>query len=287
MIKTQRKPFIIKAARCTLGLLNTSATCLSWGGHKKLAVGHGNGHLSIWNVERALRRPNGNDITKSKLFLMLSLCCMDSCIRSLNWNGYHDPTKIFMGGYDGQVLVFDTLDPFFTKTMFRSRGLVCGTAWSHHSHILFHIDSDGHCRGEGFAKDNTQVGFKYGLVQGFVWEMCVSPHHGHFAVVSALGWVRSNNMFMNKKKKLSVVQKSVYKLHYDEETDELRYIDGIGYHNLDELRASPAYNQYGKSLMSIHKAAWNPNRSTSAFLATGGAAGLCRIDFEGKGSKWN
>ncbi|KAI8097975.1 uncharacterized protein B0P05DRAFT_522806 [Gilbertella persicaria] len=294
----------INSSRCVFNLGISKPLTFSWGGHKKLAVGYTSGNVVVWNVEKALHDEQSRTGESTRRCVIFSSNVLDAGIRSLCWNGVRDPERMIIGGLDGRLVHLDTNDPHINLLINRARGkmyapfflnenlmlfnigvqLNCG--WQGHDTIMLYVDADGLTRGCAFNADGGLSFNKLGDCTGMCWSIGTSEHHGHFALSTAIGWVRTSNMYQVKLKKLLITQNTVYKLHYNHDTGIYRYIDGIGPQTLDEAKKLPVYSQYGDSQMSIQKVAWNPNKPTCAFLASGGAAGLCRIDFEGRGSNW-
>ncbi|KAI9486287.1 MAG: hypothetical protein EXX96DRAFT_548476 [Benjaminiella poitrasii] len=276
----------IDRSRCAFAITTSQVTSIAWGGHSKLATGHAVGNLAVWDMEAALRNTSDNNDMPRNRHLIFSCIPFDASVRSISWNGHDNPDKLVAGGYDGRLVMIDINDPFIGLTLNRSRSIVNNCAWAWHGTMVIHSDADNLTQGFGINTDGTPAKLRFGEMLGFCWTAAVSEHHAQFAVASSLGWVRSCNMYQKKIRQLLLAQNTVYKLHYHEDKDIYQYIDGIAKQTIDETRSLPSYRQFGETHMQIQRVVWNPNKTTSAFLASGGAAGLCRIDFEGRGSKW-
>lgn len=63
-------------------------------------------------------------------------------------------------------------------------------------------------------------------------------------------------------------------------------MDGIGAKDTKYFTKVPRYELFSTPEVALQKTVWNPNKLTSGFLATAGSAGLCRVEFEGRGPSW-
>ncbi|KAI8385648.1 hypothetical protein BD560DRAFT_167356 [Blakeslea trispora] len=118
--------------------------------------------------------------------------------------------------------------------------------------MLF-FDNDFVGRGIGFCENGGQAANKYGECPGVCWTIATSEHHGQASMGTAIGWVRSYNIYQVKMRKLHVYFHSVYKLHYTDETGAFRYLDGFVPETVDESKKLPSYQQFGDTHMSIQK----------------------------------
>ncbi|KAL9545340.1 hypothetical protein MBANPS3_007189 [Mucor bainieri] len=266
--------------------VDPQATVYPWGGHRKVAAGYINGAVAVWNIEAALEGDDSNTVEKSRKYLGLSVNMLDASVRCVTWRGYDDPDRLLIAGYDGRLLLVDINDPFIPFTLQRARGIMYSCAWPGHSIMKVFCDGESMLRGISVNMDGSLSQTKFGELAGVCWSMAASEHHGQFACSSALGYVISGNIYQVKSRSLINTTNGVYRLYYNENNDEYRYVDGIGILSLAEAKALPTFRIYGKTHMAIQKVVWNPNKQTCGFLASGGSAGLCRVEFEGREDKW-
>lgn len=277
----------IKSSRCTFAVPTGRVLKFAWGGHKKIAAGYSYGTITIWNMEEALKENNTILTEQSKRLIQMSILAFYCSVASLSWNGVKDPEFLIAGGFDGQIKVIDTKDPEISYNAARLRNVATAVAWAHRDAPFLYSDTEGICRGASLTESYTPIMSKYCDAPGTAWDIATSEHHGQFVVGTSFGWTRGGNMYQIRSRSFTVKQITVYKLSYSEITKSYRYIDGIGYQGLDETRKIPRFQQFGETPMAIQKIIWNPNKPTCAFLASGGSAGLCRIEFEGRGTKWD
>ncbi|CEI93818.1 hypothetical protein RMCBS344292_08044 [Rhizopus microsporus] len=272
----------VKSSRCTFAATNSKPLTIQWGGHKKLASGGTGNDVSIWNMESALTQPT----TRYGQHLIFSYVVLDSPSKCITWRGQEDPYHIIVCGFDGQIQVIDIRDPCIPFTFMRSRGPVYAASWVGHAPMLLVAGSEDSVRGMTYYPGLTPCLTKYGNLPGPCWHLGTSEHHGQFLTATATGWLASANMYQYKGRVASLYHYYIYKLCYSEETNTYVYIDGIGFKSQEEIAKTPQYELFTVGEVSLQRAVWNPNRRTAGFIASAGSAGLCRIEFEGRGSKW-
>lgn len=89
-------------------------------------------------------------------------------------------------------------------------------------------DGESMLRGLSINVDGSLSQTKFGELPGMCWNMAASEHHGQFACASAVGYVVSGNIYHMKSRSLINTTNGVYRLYYNENNDEYRYVDGIG-----------------------------------------------------------
>ncbi|CEP11389.1 hypothetical protein [Parasitella parasitica] len=269
----------IESSRCIFALEASKSLAISWGGHKKIAAGYTNGVVAVWDVESALN--NDEPVTReiSRKYMQLSFYCLDSGVRCITWNGYDSPERLILGGYDGQLILVDTNDPFVFIVLSRARSIMHSCSWPGHSSMMLFNDGENMVRGTSLNLDGSLVMGRYGDLPGMCWSIATSEFHGQYASGSTAGYVHSANMYQIKGKGLNSIN-AVYRLFYNEATNEYRYIDGMGLLSIMETKAVSSFPVHTKTHMAIQRVVWNPNQPTCGFLASGGSSGLCRIEFE-------
>ncbi|KAK4512575.1 uncharacterized protein ATC70_003278 [Mucor velutinosus] len=245
----------IESSRCTFALEGTKSLVISWGSHRKIAAGYINGAVVVWNMEAALEGDDSNTVEKSRKYLELSFNTLDASVRCITWRGFDDPDKLLVTGYDGRLAMLDINDPFIPFTLQRARGIMYACVWPGHSTMKVFCDGESMLRGISINVDGSLSQTKFGELPGVCWSMAASEHHGQFACSSAVGYVISGNIYQVKSRGLTNTTNGIYRLYYDEDNDEYRYVDGIGILNMPESKALPSFRIYGKTHMAIQKVA--------------------------------
>ncbi|KAI9253116.1 hypothetical protein EDC94DRAFT_270735 [Helicostylum pulchrum] len=229
IIFLKKKPVKIKRARCTLRVKGHIPMRISWGGHKKLAVGCTSGSVIIWDMVSLLSADNQSKAELECLpHILQSVLALDASVSSICWNGIRDPDRFVVAGFDGHVMVVDTNDPGLHLSLVRLRNIARTGAWVSHWPAVFYSDNDGVARGVMMIENGGNASLKYGYTPGICWDMCASEHHYQIALVTSLGWLRTSNIHQERSRYSLVNAMSVYKLDYSETTGGYRYVDGIG-----------------------------------------------------------
>ncbi|OAD03555.1 hypothetical protein MUCCIDRAFT_163114 [Mucor lusitanicus CBS 277.49] len=84
---------------------------------------------------------------------------------------------------------------------------------------------------------------------------------------------------LQKKGIISPAECTLYELIFDDESKSFKYKDGF------QPKTTPADRDYlnvlQNPIIALHKIAWNPNKNACGWVASGGAAGLCRLEYTG------
>ncbi|CAO3698895.1 unnamed protein product [Rhizopus stolonifer] len=283
-LNVDTRTLYLRVKKCRATLVNKFSTALSidWGGHQKLASTGTGGDVTLWDMQSALTRPS----EVYGQFLIYSSMILDSPGKMICWHGKSKAALLLVSGLDGQVRVVDTNDPGVPFTMSRSRGPVCSVVWPGHAYMFLSAGSEDMLRATSASKSAANCHMKYSEIPGFVWGLGGSEHHGHISVANATGWNITTNAYQQKKKAVSLAMYTVFKLCYHEPTKTYTYVDGIGVKDTKYFTKVPRYELFSTPEVALQKTVWNPNKLTSGFLATAGSAGLCRVEFEGRGPGW-
>lgn len=189
----------IKRARCTLLVKGHAPTCISWGGHKKLAVGCTSGSVIVWDMLSLLSADNqSKDELECLPHILQSFLVLDANVSAVCWNGIRDPDRFVVSGYDGHVLVVDTNDPGLRLSLVRLRNIARTGTWVSHWPAVFYSDNDGVAKGVMMIENGALASLKYGYTPGTCWDMCASEQHHHIAWVTSLGWLRTSNIHQER-----------------------------------------------------------------------------------------
>ncbi|KAI9246435.1 hypothetical protein BDA99DRAFT_263576 [Phascolomyces articulosus] len=164
------------------------------------------------------------------------------------------------------------------------------TAWPGFSRRLASMDGDNLLRcvvtDDGPRNDNIVGGAKAAVNIAPTQGLAGSEHHPFVIIGNLEGWCKYSNTHLVRRRVEYDFQNIAYKLNYDSQTTEFRYIDGIPAMTLDQVKKENPALMFVENIASVRKCTWCPNRISSSWAASAGAAGLCRIDFLGRGSTW-
>ncbi|ORZ25648.1 WD40-repeat-containing domain protein [Absidia repens] len=281
----------IKQARCVFALPNASATTIAYGGHKKLAIGYSSGNISLWNMTKALendQQENARDIRRSTRFMIFNVIIHDAGVQAIAWHGMNDPVNIASGGNDGKLTCLDSRDPYIPMNLIRTRSIQPCVVWPGHRHKILYADADLMLKDlETQDCKDFKSGSNFAACSGFTLSMAASEQHSYIVFGSSAGYVRTFNTLAKKVKAKARIQNVIFRLIYHEDTKVYRYVDGLQPESIDTAKAMPSLNRVLHHNMSISKVCWNPNSLTSAWIASAGPNGLCRLDFVGAGKDWD
>ncbi|KAI7858696.1 hypothetical protein BDC45DRAFT_281186 [Circinella umbellata] len=163
-------------------------------------------------------------------------------------------------------------------------------AWPGFSSRIATMDGDNLLRSvvtdEGPQGDNTIVGPKGAINLAPTQALAGSELHPFMIIGNMEGWCKFTNSHLIRRKNEIDYQNVAYKLNYDSKTSIFRYIDGIPPMTLEQVKKENPALIFVNSPASIRKCTWCPNRVSAAWVASAGPAGLCRIEFLGRGSTW-
>ncbi|EPB83806.1 hypothetical protein HMPREF1544_09439 [Mucor circinelloides 1006PhL] len=257
---SQRDTVYIKAkqARLELKLPNpksNSILCFAWGGYRKLACGTRSGCIVIWDVLESLLQKNGIISVNIPNASMLGIRC-------IAWRSLFDEAILLSSDTDGNVILHDLNDPCFPHKIFRVR-----------------------CKIPTFVcvgQELDQVFCTQRMMVCMVWQCAVNPHHGIMASAGSNGtaivkpFAHDDIIYTQSHRPAEC---TLYELIFDDASKTFKYLDGF----LPKI--TPADRDYLAILqnpnIALHKIAWNPNKNACGWVASGGAAGLCRLEYTG------
>ncbi|CAO3645311.1 unnamed protein product [Cunninghamella echinulata] len=277
----------IKKPRYSISFTNSIITTLSWGGHKKLAVGTSSGHISVWNMEAAFQENTTDDHVLPKKYMLFNNLVHDAGVQEIEWHGINDPVNFASIGNDGRFLFINIEDPFVPILFWRHRSIQYSLTWPGYRNRIYFSDSDLKVR-ERSVDDCIE--FKQGQFytegRGYCFSIASSEVHSFIIHGSSDGFVSFNNVYVQRIRGTLKAQSVVYQLTYDDNTKSYKFIDGLKPLTFEESKALPMESFMYHPRISINKVCFNPNYDFSSWVASGGNNGLCRIDFLGLGNEW-
>ncbi|KAL9555342.1 hypothetical protein MBANPS3_002405 [Mucor bainieri] len=263
-------------ARLELKLPNSkgnSILCFAWGGYRKLACGTRSGSIVIWNaLESLLQKKNIISVNIPNASML--------AIRCIAWRSLFDETTLLSSDTDGNVILHDLRDPFFPYKIFRVRYpyvCLCGPGFG--SGFLY-------AENDGIVRRNMHLTIRKAASlashSSMVWQCAVSPHHGIAASVGSNGtaivkpFAHDDIVYTQSHRPAEC---TLYELIFDDESKSFRYKDGFPPKTTFADRDYLSVLQ--NPIIALHKIAWNPNKNACGWVASGGAAGLCRLEYTG------
>ncbi|KAJ8661026.1 hypothetical protein O0I10_003248 [Lichtheimia ornata] len=277
----------LKKVRYTLKLNNMIPMVASWGGHSKVACGFANGMVAVLDAERALMNGHKDDDHPQR-YVNSSVVVHASAVRNIAWHGVIDPVNFASCGSDGCIFIHHPQDPRNPIMYCRTRSIAYALVWPGIGDKLSYMDGDNilHLCD---TKEKSELSPGNRLVEGNAASFSIagSEMHPFLSITSSDGWLKIVNAYVLRRRGETKYQNIAYKLEYDPEEDTFQYIDGLKPMSKDQSKKEKGYYHYMKdSVRLLTKTCWCPNTTSAGWIASGGAAGLCRVEFVGRGTQW-
>ncbi|OZJ06997.1 hypothetical protein BZG36_00033 [Bifiguratus adelaidae] len=246
---------------------------LCWAGVNRLLTGDVYGRVFLWDIERASRN---NDDHPQPTFMVQA---HEGCVRSIAVNCLRDPVYFTTAGFDGKVVVFDMRDPWTPMIVSRQRTLQHTVAWPTRADKIAAMTQDESIK-KIFLTPGPMCKASITLVSmdGVTWMLASAQRHCYVAGVTNTGLLRMVNFYRDRNKYWLPVSVTLYKLEYNRSTSTFRYVDAIPLNPEPKATSSAFHTLLSKQEVSLQTVAWNPNADTASWIASGGVAGLCRIE---------
>ncbi|KAI9279899.1 hypothetical protein BC943DRAFT_355036 [Umbelopsis sp. AD052] len=313
----RKRPTVYIKLQESLAILSIPDTCLttiSWGGPYKLIAGcskgksigaaigihcaltlYCTGNISLWNVELAIKnRAGANKDTATEDIahtLVYNVKAHTSAIRDVAYHSRHDSNEhdFVSCGQDGRVRCFDDRDPWTGATYWKNRGFMNTVAWPPYTESFFFSDVERNLRSARTGVSTEHGGTrKEADNRGEIWQFDGSYYHPFILFSSSDGWLKMKNHYHGKLRGQKTIVTTIYRMKLEENPNTYRYVDGIkpAVYEANKRATESLYYLFLEPEIAIQKCVWNPNRLTSGWVASGGAAGLCRVEFVGVGEDW-
>ncbi|KAJ3206071.1 hypothetical protein HDU82_004732 [Entophlyctis luteolus] len=236
------------------------------------------GSIGVWDVNETLRLHERKML--DKLLPLdtppaIAFTGHSTAVSQIEWGDQttqYGEFQLFSSGFDGEMLLHDIRNPWASEQLFKMRGvLTC---------ISMFPQLNGYCLADtentvryfrpgwdgGDSKDaDEETHFKGKQVVSHlasVWDIDVSQFYAFVASVGADGCLKMSNLNRTINKTNRPVQVNLYQLGYDAGKDTFTYIE-----DLPEERVK-----------------FNCNKNAMKWVASGGLAGLVRVEtaFEGR-----
>ncbi|KAG1467115.1 hypothetical protein G6F46_000176 [Rhizopus delemar] len=237
---------IIKKPRFVLKLPKSYNLCLSWC-QGLLACGTLEGTIVVWDISSSLR-------AQQPVLLAHIPEVGKAGIHSICWTSPLDRPFLLSADMAGFVYVHDLRDPFLKHEVTRTRSMhVPLSGVGHHLEGFLYGDSEGNCRLNATFHSKKSIPMTYSGY-GHIWSIDFCHFCQKVASVSSTGDV-------------------LYQLRCDNKI--FHYLKTT---QADLSSAKDYQNALIDPVASLHKVAWNPNETAHKWVASGGKAGLCRLD---------
>lgn len=265
---------VVKKPRLLLKLPRTYHLCLSWS-QGLLACGTLLGHIVVWDIFRSLH------FQTPMIHIQIPEADRSS-VRNISWVSQLGQRFILSIDIAGSVYTHDLNDPYFGHQVMRLRSACAPlVVFNNNPPSFFFGDNDGDSR------LNTSIIIKQSMSValsdfGHIWSLSFCQSCETIASSSSTGTVMTkscaNCVGQFRKKKERENGDLLYQLSYDNGT--FHYSKGAKNHS--PVDQQDFHRLFIDPIVALHKVTWNPNEAACKWIASGGKAGLCRLEFLGK-----
>ncbi|KAF9952474.1 hypothetical protein BGZ72_006186 [Mortierella alpina] len=282
---------------------------VSWGTSERLAAGATNGTVPVWDMKAILNQTKETLAEKDSEYLdpVYLPQVHDVSVRSVDWFRNEDsqivPWILVSSGYDGRVRYTDLHDIYGQIDVKTILGVPMVTTCVPWAEGCVYIDIDF-----GAKLDQLYVesrGFRMFNAQGTIWDLSYSDFQPFLAAAMSDGRVKISNPTYKAKRGYGMVQNHIYQLqevHGGEPSSEnepgsdmnaaassshgtretsaeksaaFRYQEG---EEKEYISKSAGFLSFYGANVAIQKVQWSRCYHSAAWLASGSAGGLVKVD---------
>ncbi|CAO3566070.1 unnamed protein product [Mortierella alpina] len=282
---------------------------ISWGTSERLAAGATNGTVPIWDMKSILSQSKEALAEKDSEYLdpVYLPQVHDVSVRSVDWFRNEDskvvPWIVVSSGYDGRVRYTDLHDIYGQIDVKTILGVPMVTTCVPWAEGCVYIDIDFGAKLDQLYLESR--GFRMFNAQGTVWDISYSDFQPFLAAAMSDGRVKISNPTYKAKRGYGMVQNHLYQLqeaHGDEDKSEtdrssgshaaasssqepgeassekktvFRYQEG---EEKEYISKSAGFLSFYGANVAIQKVQWSRCYHSAAWLASGSAGGLVKVD---------
>ena len=303
-------PFIKLEPLLVFRFSQGAPVCMEWQDSNLLAVGYSDGHVVVWNLQKALQEQKESIKDKMKPIIVPDMCirASRSPIADLTW-GKKGENELYISGYDGSIYHATLANSDFCPQLIRTRDTFSAIAFDSTTNLALHERLKDCCIQTIEFPQKTRPSSRlvyphYGRIRS----LHTSPHHPFMASGGSDGTVRVGNvpalMLKNTRRWAGGGTHTIYRLDFPDRGSNcpIRFIEPLATYDTgrfppDGLFASTKISKFSSFAskqgltLAWHPAVnvtcvrWNLNSECETWLASGTAVGLVRIDVVGKPSQ--
>ncbi|KAK3810381.1 MAG: hypothetical protein J3Q66DRAFT_66054 [Benniella sp.] len=282
---------------------------INWGTSERLAAGVTNGTVAVWDMKTMLSQSKETLAEKDSEFLdpIYLPQVHDVCVRSVDWLRNHDPAVIpwiiATSGYDGHVRYTDLHDmftPIDIKTILGVPMKSICVPWAEGS---VYVDIDLGAKLDQLYLESR--GFRLFNAKGTIWDLSYSDYQPFLAAAISDGRVKISNPAYKARRGYGMIQNHIYRIqemecefdngdgsamqeqneserqghvqdeHKKTKTSILHYKEG---EEKEYISKSDGFLDFYGANVAIQKVQWSRCYHSAAWLASGSAGGMVRID---------
>ncbi|KAI8598374.1 hypothetical protein EDD21DRAFT_382653 [Dissophora ornata] len=290
----------------TLRLGDVNFMSINWGTAQRLAAGVTNGTVAVWDMNSMLSQPKETLLEKdSEYFDPIYLPQVhDVCVRTVDWLRSYDPEVlpwiIVTSGYDGHVRYTDLHDPFAQIDIKTILGVPMASVCIPWAEGTVYVDIDFGAKIDQLYLESR--GFRLFNAKGTIWDFSYSDYQPFLAAAISDGRVKISNPAYKARRGYGMIQNHVYQIEevsgnggnaesnastgkediseeagqsQEKKEQVIRYTEG---EEKEYISKSDGFLDFYGYNVAIQKVQWSRSYHSAAWLASGSAGGMVRVD---------
>ncbi|KAF9544229.1 hypothetical protein EC957_012274 [Mortierella hygrophila] len=277
--------------------------CINWGTSERLAAGLTNGTIAVWDMKLMLSQTKETLAEKDSEYLdPIHLPQVhDVSVRCVDWLRSVDPAEVpwilASSGYDGRIRYTDLHDIYVQIDIKTILGVPMASLFNSWAEAIVYCDFDFGGKMDQLYLESR--GFRLFNAKGTIWDFSSSDYQPFVAAAISDGRVKISNPAYKAKRGYGLIQNNLYQVQENTmDADRSSKMDPTSSSSQAEeeggaQRSSFTYKEgeereyvsksagylsfYGANV-AIQKVQWSKCFHSAAWLASGSAGGLVRID---------
>ncbi|KAF9932211.1 hypothetical protein FBU30_008766 [Linnemannia zychae] len=287
----------------TIRMNDINFMCINWGTSERLAAGLSNGTIGVWDMKLMLSQTKETLAEKDSEYLdpIFLPQVHDVSVRCVDWirdvNALTVPWILTSSGYDGRIKYTDLHDVYSQIDVKTFLGVSMASIFNSWGEAIIYTDFD-----YGGKMDQLYLesrGFRLFNAKGTIWDFSSSDYQPFIAAAISDGRVKIANPVYKARRGYGMVQVTLYQLEevtedadktskenhampsdpMDDEEDtkiaSFQYKEG---EEREYISKSSGYLSFYGANVAVQKVQWSRCYHSAAWLASGTAGGLVRID---------
>ncbi|KAG0366412.1 hypothetical protein BGX24_003706, partial [Mortierella sp. AD032] len=278
--------------------------CINWGTSERLAAGLTNGTIAVWDTKLMLSQTKETLAEKDSEYLdPIHLPQVhDVSVRCVDWLRSVDPTTVpwilASSGYDGRIRYTDLHDIYVQIDIKTILGVPMASQFNPWAEAIIYCDFDFGGKMDQLYLESR--GFRLFNAKGTIWDFSSSDYQPFVAAAISDGKVKISNPAYKAKRGYGMVQNNIYQVEEDlegadgpsqeeptssssqmevdgrvEKKASYRYKEG---EEREYISKTAGYLSFYGANVAVQKVQWSKCFHSAAWLASGSAGGLVRID---------
>ncbi|KAG0199846.1 hypothetical protein BGX33_011360 [Mortierella sp. NVP41] len=277
---------------------------INWGTSERLAAGATNGTIAVWDMKLMLSQSKETLAEKDSEYLdpVYLPQVHDVSVRCVDWLRSLDPTAVpwilASSGYDGRIRYTDLHDIYGQIDVKTILGVPMASIFNPWAEAIIYIDFDFGAKMDQLYQESR--GFRLFNAKGTIWDFAYSDYQPFVAAAISDGRVKISNPSYKAKRGYGMVQNNLYQVQevqpdadeasqadptlsssqsQEEERTErkssFRYKEG---EEKEYMSKTAGFLKFYGADVAVQKVQWSKCFHSAAWLASGSAGGLVRID---------